>query len=171
MDRSLVGFDVSTYIGFHFAILGLLSWATGLGFLLPSLGPSVFLLATLPDDEMNFPQRVIGGQFIGAVVAAITFHVIVGTTTMGEPIPPLSLLGFRQVISTFLAAMLTTAGMFITDTEHPPAYATTLIISLGFITELSEILVFLLGVLIVVGIHETLGKRFPIWDLPYDQEI
>lgn len=171
MDRSVIGFDVSTYIGFQFAILGLLSWVTGLGFLLPSLGPSVFLLATLPDDEMNFPQRVIGGQFIGAVVAAITFHVIVGTTTVGQPIPPFSLLGLLQVVSTFLAAMLTTAGMVITGTEHPPAYATTLIISLGFITEISEIIIFMVGVLIVVGIHEILGKRFPIWDLPYEQEV
>lgn len=170
MDRSFVGLDVSTYIGFHFAILGALSWITGLGFLLPSLGPSVFLLATLPEDEMNFPQRVIGGQFIGAITAAVVFHVVVGVTTVGEPIPPRSLLGLRQVLSTFVAAMLTTAGMFITNLEHPPAYATTLIISLGFITQLQEIVIFMGGVLIVTGVHETFGKRLPIWNLPYGEK-
>lgn len=135
MERPSIGIYVGTYISFHFAILGALSWFTGIGFLLPSLGPSIFLFATLPDDEMNYPQRIVGGQFIGAISAIIAFQLLVGHPTVGEPIPPRSLLGLRQVLSTFLAALLTTTGMFVTDWEHPPAYATTLIISLGFIND------------------------------------
>lgn len=171
MERPKVGVHVSTYIAFHFAILGALSWVTGLGFLLPSLGPSIFLLATLPDDEMNYPQRIIGGQFIGAISAIIAFEILVGQPIAGDPIPPRSLLGLRQVFSTFLATILSTAGMFITDWEHPPAYATTLIISLGFIDDLEGAIIFFAAVLIVTGTHELFGKRFPIWNLPYQRDF
>ena len=166
-----IGLHVSSYIAFHFAVLGALSWVTGLEFLLPSLGPSVFLLANLPDDEMNYPQRFIGGQFIGALSGIIAFRLLVGDPVLGETIPPQSILGLKQVLSTFFAAMLTTGGMFITDLEHPPAYATTLIISLGFIDSLKEAVVFLFAVLLVSGIHELFGKRLPIWNLPYEREF
>lgn len=170
MDRPETGVNVSSYIAFHFAILGALSWFTGLGFLLPSLGPSIFLLATLPDEEMNYPHRVVGGQVIGVLSGIIAFQLLVGQPVMGEPIPPRSILGLRQVLATFLAAMLTTGGMFITNMEHPPAYATTLIISLGFIDSLKGAIVFFSAVLLVTGVHELFGKRFPIWNLPYQRE-
>lgn len=170
MDRQELGVHVSSYIAFHFAVLGALSWVTGFGFLLPSLGPSIFLLANLPDDEMNYPQRVVVGQIIGLVSGIIAFHLLVGQPAIGEPIPPRSMLGLRQVLATFLAAVLTTGGMFVTNREHPPAYATTLIISLGFVGSLEGALVFLLAVLLVVGVHELVGKRLPIWDLPYQRQ-
>lgn len=166
-----IGIHLSSYIAFHFAVLGALSWFTGLEFLLPSLGPSIFLLANLPDDEMNYPQRVIGGQLIGAFSGIIAFRLLVGDPVLGETIPPQSIVGLKQVLSTFLAAMLTTGGMFITDLEHPSAYATTLIVSLGFIDSFKEAAVFVLAVLLVTGIHELLGKRLPIWNLPYQRKF
>lgn len=170
MDRSAFGLHVSSYIGFHFAVLGAVSWFTGLGFLLPSLGPSIFLLATLPDDKMNYPQRVIGGQVIGALSGIAMFSLLVGHPVGGSPIPPRSILGLKQVVATFLAAMFATGGMFITDLEHPPAYATALIISLGFIDSLKGAVVFFLAVLLVTGVHELFGKRLPLWNLPYHRE-
>ena len=171
MERPSIGAEVSTYIAFHFAILGTLSWFTGLGFLLPSLGPSIFLFATLPDDEMNFPQRIIGGQVIGAISALVAFQLLVGHPITGDPIPPRSLVGLRQVLSTFLAASLTTAGMYITGWEHPPAYATTLIISLGYIHDITGAIVFFAAVLVVTGVHEIFGKRLPLWNLPYQRNL
>lgn len=170
MDRSEFGVHVSSYIAFHFAVLGALSWFTGLGFLLPSLGPSIFLLASLPDEEMNYPQRAVGGQLVGALSGVVAFQLLVGRPVVGAPIPPQSVLGLRQVLATFLAAMLTTGGMFVTDLEHPPAYATTLIISLGFIDTLEGAGVFVVAVLLVVGVHELFGKRLPLWNLPYQRE-
>lgn len=170
MDRSEFGIHVSSYIAFHFAVLGALSWFTGLGFLLPSLGPSIFLLAILPDEEMNYPQRVIGGQIIGALSGIVAFKLLVGQPMMGSSIPPRSVLGLKQVLATFLAAIFTTGGMFITGMEHPPAYATALIISLGFIDSVKGAVVFFLAVLLVTGVHELFGKRLPIWNLPYQRE-
>ena len=168
MARYPLGGGVSTYLGFHLVALGLLSWVTGQPFLIPSLGPSIFLLGTLPDDEMNYPRRIIAGQFIGAVAGFVSFHLIVGGI---EPATPaLSLEVLRQVFSSFAAALLTTFGMYLGDVQHPPAYATTLIVSLGYLTSPFSVAVFLLAVLIMVGIHETIGKRGPIWSLPYEQD-
>jgi CBS-domain-containing membrane protein len=172
MARYPLGGGISMYIGFHLGLLGLLSFLTGQPFLIPSLGPSIFLLGTLPDDEMNFPQRIIGGQFIGAVAGFVSFHLIVGGLSSGvaTPTPALSLAVLRQVLSSFAAALLTTFGMYLADVQHPPAYATTLIISLGLLTSVRGVAVFMLAVLIMVGVHETVGKRGPIWSLPYEQD-
>jgi CBS-domain-containing membrane protein len=169
MARYPLGGGVSTYLGFHLVALGLLSFVTGQPFLIPSLGPSIFLLGTLPDDEMNYPRRIVGGQFIGAVAGFVAFHLIVGGI---EPAvsPALSLEVLRQVFSSFAAALLTTFGMYLGDVQHPPAYATTLIISLGYLTSPFGVAVFMLAVLVMVGVHETIGKRGPIWSLPYEQD-
>jgi CBS-domain-containing membrane protein len=169
MARYPLGGGVSLYLGFHLVALGLLSFITGQPFLIPSLGPSIFLLGTLPDDEMNYPQRIIGGQYIGAIAGFVSFHLIVGGIEAGVS-PAVSLEVLRQVFSSFAAALLTTFGMYLTDTQHPPAYATTLIISLGFLTSPFGVGVFMVAVLIMVGIHEGLGKRGPIWSLPYEQD-
>lgn len=56
MNPSDVGANVASYIAFLLVVLGLISWVTGQPFLIPSLGPSAFLLATLPDDCMNYPD-------------------------------------------------------------------------------------------------------------------
>lgn len=170
MARLDFGFHTSSYMAFHFAILGFLSWFTGLGFLLPSLGPSIFLLSNLPDEEMNYPQRIIGGQIIGGLAGIIAFELLVGQPVTGNPIPPRSLLGLRIVLSTFLAAVLTTGGMFYLNMEHPPAYATTLIVSLGFIESLAGLAVFIGAVLLMALVHEIFGKRLPLWNLPYQRE-
>lgn len=62
---------------------------------------------------MNYPQRVIGGQLIGVISGVIAFQLLVGQPVTGEPIPPRSVLGLRQVLATFLAAMLTTGGIYL----------------------------------------------------------
>lgn len=166
MDDWRLGLVESTYVGFHVLLLGLLSWATGQRFLLPSLGPSVFALSTLPDHEMNYPQRVVVGQFVGVLAGFGAAQLVLGGLAPGSQVPPLSMQGLRQVVATLLAVVGATVGMYVTENQHPPAYATTLIVSMGFITRLTQIVVFLAGVLVVTGVHEA-NKRVGPWDLPY----
>ncbi len=59
--------------------------------------------------------------------------------------------------------------MFATGFDHPPAYATTLIISLGFVDDLKGAVAFFLAVLIVAGAHKLFGKQLSVWDLPYQR--
>lgn len=160
------GLVESTYVGFHVLLLGLLTWATGQRFLLPSLGPSVFALSTLPDHEMNYPQRVVVGQFVAILAGFCATQLLLGGLTAGPQVPPLSMEGIRHVGATLLAVVGTTVGMYATESQHPPAYATTLIVSTGVLTRLTQLLVFLLGVLVVIGVHEA-SKRVGPWNLPY----
>lgn len=171
MDPRSNGLGVSSYVVFHLVTLGVLSWAAGLRFLLPSLGPSIFVLATLPDHEMNFPRRFIAGQFIGAVSAFLVAQLFLSPIGFHPTLRPFSPIILHQVATTFVAVILTTTGMYVTGTQHPPAYATTLIISLGFIGTILDLIVFLFAILVVVVNHELVGKRFPIWNLPYEYEI
>lgn len=171
MDWDSIGLGVGSYIGFHLLLLGLLTWVTGERFLLPSLGPSIFALATLPNHEMHLPRRFVGGQFIGASAAFIATELLLGGLTPGVPTHPFSAAALQQILTTFVAALLATIGMYLTKTQHPPAYATTLIISLGFITNVIEIGVFVVAVLVTITVHEILSNRLQIWNLPYEYEL
>lgn len=170
MPARSYGLGVSSYVAFHLVVLGVLSWVGGQRFLLPSLGPSIFALATLPDHEMNFPRRIIGGQFIGAVSAFLAARLFLAPIAFHSTLQPFSPIVLHQVAATFIAVIVTTIGMYITGTQHPPAYATTLIISLGFLGTVRDLLVFLVAILVVVANHEVVGKRLPLWDLPYEYE-
>lgn len=170
MKRSDIGANVASYVAFLLVVLGLVSWVTGEPFLIPSLGPSAFLLATLPDEEMNYPRRIVGAEVIAAFSGFAAFHAVVGGDVAVTSAQPLSLVALRQVLSTFFAATLTTVGTYATGFQHPPAYATTLIVSLGILTSPRGIGFFMVALLVMVGLHETVGKRFPLWNLPYQRE-
>ena len=165
MSRYRLDLGLSTYIGVHLVVVSLLSWATGTPFLLPSLGPSAFALAT--SDIPDIRRRVVGGQIVGVFVAFISVRLLLGNVNP-DVIEPLSLLGIRQIAATFLSVILATAGMHVTRTEHPPAYATVLIVALGIIDSALAIPVFVFGVLLMVGTHTVLGGRFGVWDPPYE---
>jgi CBS-domain-containing membrane protein len=164
------GFGVGSYVAVILGFLGILTWALGDRFLLPSLGPSMFALATLPDEELHVPRKFIGGQFIGAVAAFIATEVLVGGLAVQGHVQPFSPYVLKQVAASFIAVFLTTVGMHITNLQHPPAYATTLIVSLGFLDSILTLGFFLLAVVLMAGFHEIVGKRLPIWNLPYETE-
>jgi hypothetical protein len=92
----------------------------------------------------------------------------VGGGTAAASAQPLSPVALRQITSTFSAAMLTTVGTYVIGFQHPPAYAATLIVSRGILTSLAGVGFFLVALLVMVGLHETVGKRFPICNLPYE---
>lgn len=170
-DRNeLFGLGIGSYVATHLALLGLLTWALGERFLLPSLGPSIFVLATLPDEALHHPYRFVGGQFIGLASAFVATEVLVGGLATQGHVQPFSPFVLRQVVASLIAVVLTTVGMHATNLQHPPAYATTLIVSLGFLETLTTLGDFLLAVVLMAGIHEIIGKRLPIWDLPYESE-
>lgn len=170
-DRNeLFGIGLGSYVAAHLGFLGLLTWVLGERFLLPSLGPSIFVLATLPDEEFHLPRRFVGGQFIGLAGAFIATEVLIGGLAVQGHVQPFSPFVLRQVIASLIAVVLTTVGMHITNFQHPPAYATTLIVSLGFLETLVTLGSFLIAVVLMAGFHEIIGKRLPIWDLPYEAE-
>ena len=66
----------SLHTGLLVAAVGVLSWATGLPALFPSLGPSAFVLAMFPDGEASDPQRVVGSHVLGVGAGLLTYHLL-----------------------------------------------------------------------------------------------
>lgn len=164
------GVRVSSYVGFLLGTLGLFAWAVGQPLLIPSVGPSAFALATLPEEESNLPRRVIAGQFIGAAVGLLAYFVVVGDSIPLSSTAPFSVTGLRHVAAPFVAVILTTILMYVPDLDHPPAYAATLLMAHGLLNSRAQIAAFAVAVCLLVGAHETVGRRLDIWDLPYPSE-
>lgn len=141
------------YSGMLLTVTGALAWITGRAFIFPSLGPSAFLMATLRQGEAVTGRRVIGGHFIGVVAGLVAYHAIAS----GYQVAPVTAVfdagQLRLVTSGIVAVMLTTAGMLATETVHPPACATTLIVSLGLLSSLVDAGLIVLSICIVFGVH------------------
>ncbi|ELZ10922.1 hypothetical protein C479_08923 [Halovivax asiaticus JCM 14624] len=143
-----------------------LAWLTGLPILFPSLGPSAYVLALFERGESTSPRRVIGGHAVGVVAGLLAYALLAGGADMTTATAPGSIAGLRLGASAVLATTLTAGGMLATDTRHPPACATTLIVSLGLLPTVGEGVLILLAVVVLVVAHrvllatERLGKTY-----------
>ncbi|WP_224333232.1 HPP family protein [Haloprofundus halobius] len=142
-------------------VLGAVALLTGRSFLFPSLGPSAYVLATGIGDADSAPKRVVGGHVIGVLAGMATYHLLASGIVVLQIHEPLSAAGIRLAASATVAVGATTAGMLATDLRHPPACATTLIVSLGLLTQVGEALAIVIAVLLLVAVQRILvrGRR------------
>lgn len=133
-----------------------LAWLSGLPMIFPSLGPSAFVLALFQDSDATSPRRVIGSHAIGVVAGLFAYHLLAGGVSMTAATAPGSIEGLRLAGSAVLATTLTAGGMLASDTRHPPACATTLIVSLGLLSTLWEGTLIVLAVVLLVVAHRFL---------------
>ncbi|RQG94671.1 HPP family protein [Natrarchaeobius chitinivorans] len=154
------------HTGILISTTAVLAWLSGLPLLFPSLGPSAFVLALFQDSDATAPRRVIGGHAIGVVAGLLAYHVLAGGVSMTAATGPASLEGLRLAASGVLATTLTAGGMLATDTRHPPACATTLIVSLGLLSAPLEGALIVIAVAVLVVSHrlllatERIGSRY-----------
>ncbi len=138
------------HTGLLVAVVALAAWLSGLPMLFPSLGPSAFVLATWPRSDASTPRRVIGGHVIGVVAGLVAYHLLAGGAVVTSQPAPGSLTGLGLVASGVLATVLTAGGMLAARVRHPPACATTLIVSLGLLSTLLEGTIVVLSVVVLV---------------------
>ncbi|WP_335999195.1 HPP family protein [Halorientalis halophila] len=147
----------AAYAGALLVVTGGLTWATGEAFVFPSLGPTAYLLATV-HTEIQTARRVIGGHLIGIVAGLVAYHALASGASIVPASPAYSIEQLRLVASAVLSVTLTTAGMRTTGTEHAPACATTLIVSLGLLSTLVEATFVFVSVCLLYAVHLG-GKR------------
>lgn len=146
------------------ALLALLAMVTGTPFVFPSLGPTAFLFFFTPQLPTATPRNTLLGHAIGigcgygALLACGLEHA-----------PPAMATGVdgSRVLAAALSLAATGALMILFKAAHPPAGATTLIISLGIVTRPSylaviEVAVALLTVQAIV-INRLAGLDYPLW--------
>jgi len=156
------GAEAGTYVAVLLAVLGVLAWTTGEAVLLPSLGPSAFVLAAVDDR----PRRVVLGQLVGAAVAFAAVLALADGVAPLLDARPWSLAGGRRIAAALAATVAATAGMYGTNSLHPPAYATVLIVSLGIADAAVDVAAFAAGVLVLAGTHRLVDAYGP-WRPPY----
>jgi CBS domain-containing membrane protein len=144
--------------------MAFVAYVTGEPFVFPSLGPTAFLLFYTPMLPASSPRNTIGGHLIGAAAGYLSL-VVFGLT---DALPALaaSVTGAR-VGAAALSLGLTSGAMVWLRVPHPPAGATTLIISLGILREPQQIAVLMVAVVLLVAqgyvINRLAGIPYPAW--------
>ncbi len=148
----------SLKVGLLLCVPGAIAWVTGRPFIFPSLGPSAFSLVMekKPGDML---RTVIGGHLIGVVGGLLAYYTIAEELDLGNLPPSLSLSLLRLAVSGVISVILTTAGMLAAGARHPPACATTLIVSLGIMATLRDALFIMLAVIIMCAVHRLMPRE------------
>jgi hypothetical protein len=150
--------------GISLAVMAIAAVLTHSRFVFPSLGPTAFLFFTTPTAPSASPRNTVIGHAIGAGAGYFSL-VVTGLTMTG----PALIFGvtWRHVIAAGLSLALTAGFMVLLDVPHPPAGATTLLISLGIMSKPAHlgILMLAVGVLTLqaIIINRFLGIPFPLW--------
>ncbi len=163
----------STFVMGWFALInGVLSigvmaaaaWATGSPFIFPSLGPTAFLFFYTPTAASAAPRNTIFGHFIGA--AAGYLSLVLFDLTDAAPAFETGVSGAR-IGAAALSLGLTSGLMVWFRVPHPPAGATTLIVSLGILRTPSQLAVLMLAVVLLTVqgyvINRLAGIDYPPW--------
>jgi CBS-domain-containing membrane protein len=149
-------------------VCGAVAWVSGHPFLFPSLGPSAYLLAARPTSPASAPHRVIGGHAIGTIVGLGSYTLLASGLTLSALTVPLSIAGLRLGSAAVLSMVLTMAAMVETGLRHPPACATTLLVSLGLLSTLTDAMIMLLAVGLLVCAQQLImivdPRSTPAWD-------
>lgn len=147
------------------ALLALLAVITGSPFVFPSLGPTAYLLFTAPLAQHACPRNTILGHGIG-LICGYGALCVTGMTNMpyGEP----GGVYWPRILAAALSLSATGAFMVLLRAGHPPAGATTLIVSLGIISKPKALVIIEVAVFILVAqglvINRLAGLHYPLWE-------
>lgn len=119
------------------ALTGAVGLATRQPWLFPSLGPTVMLFFESPESPSSRPRNALIGHAVGLLVGVGCFHVL---GLAGLPPAPVGGLTPGYVAAGALSVAITTVVLTLLRTPHPPAGATTLIVSLGILTQPPQLL-------------------------------
>lgn len=145
-------------------ILAVVAMVTDTPSLFPSLGPTAFLLFSTPMLASASPRNTIEGHLIG-VLAGYLSLVLFGL--QDQPATLIEGVSAARVMAAALSLGLTSGVMVVLGRAHPPAGATTLIVSLGFLREPWQLVVLMLAVVLMVvqgfAINRLAGLPYPRW--------
>lgn len=152
------------------ALMSAAALLTGSPFIFPSLGPTAFLLFYTPTAPASSPRNTICGHAIGAASGWISLAIF---GLLDAPPALATHVSASRIGATALSLGLTSGLMVWFKVPHPPAGATTLIVSLSILHEPGQLAVLMLAVTLLVAqamvINRLAGIDFPWWSpLPAD---
>ncbi len=146
------------------ALLAGVATLTHTPFVFPSLGPTAILLFYTPMSPTASPRHTLYGHAIGILSGYGALWV---TGRQHAPATLVQGVDIHHVLAAALSLALTGALMILLKAAHPPAGATTLIVSLGIVTHPFHLLVIELAVALLVlqamVINRLAGLDYPLW--------
>lgn len=146
-------------------IMAAVALVTHSPFIFPSLGPTAFLFFYTPTAPAASPRNTIVGHAIGVVCGYFSL-VVTGLTNA----PPATTVGvtWPRVIAAALSLGLTAGIMVLARSPHPPAGATTLIVSLGILEMPRQLILLMIAVVLLTvqafAINRLAGIPYPLWN-------
>lgn len=145
-------------------LLAGLAMVTHTPLVFPSVGPTAFLLYFMPMAPTASPRNALCGHAIG-IGCGYAALWLMGLESSGSAI--LEEIHWPRVLAAALSLAATGALMILFRVVHPPAGATTLIVSLGFITAPAHLcaieVAVALMVLLAFGVNRLAGIDYPMW--------
>lgn len=146
------------------AIMAAAAFVSGAPFIFPSLGPTAFLLFSTPKNPAASPRNTVLGHLIGSLAGYLSL-VLFGLTAAE---PALSTAVTAPRVGAAAVSLALTSGLMVwLRVPHPPAGATTLIISLGVLREPWQLLVLMVAVVLLTVqgyvINRLAGVAYPKW--------
>lgn len=146
-------------------VLALLALVSRNPFVFPSLGPTAYLLFFSPLAKTSSPRNTIFGHAIGLLCGYGAFVV---TGAGAVPFGAHPGIFWPRVLAAALSLSATGAFMVLLEVSHPPAGATTLIVSLGIISKPRELAIIEVAVFLLVAqalvINRLAGLAYPFWN-------
>lgn len=145
------------------ALMAAAAALTGQPFLFPSLGATAFLLFYTPFSASASPRNTI----VGHLIAVLAGYAALAATGLVQAGPAGDDVTAARVLAAALAFGATSGAMAFFRVPHPPAGATTLMISLGILVQPVHAAVLMLAVILLVGqglaINRFAGIDYPLW--------
>jgi CBS-domain-containing membrane protein len=151
------------------ALVSLIAAATQSPFVFPSLGPTAYLCFFTPLAQASSPRHALLGHGIGLLcgyVALIAAGLVHFQSWQGLH----QGVNLRSVLAAALSLGMTGALMVLFRVSHPPAGATTLIVSLGLVSGIKDLVIIEIAVFLVVAqafaINRLAGLPYSMWEPP-----
>lgn len=146
-------------------LLALLDLITGNPFVFPSLGPTAYLFFFSPMSKASSPRNAIVGHAIGLICGYAAFTL---TGVSGSSVAMYAGMHDPKVLAAALSLSGTGALMVLFKVSHPPAGATTLIVSLGIISQPKDLVIIEVAVVLLTAqaliINRIAGLPYPFWE-------
>jgi CBS-domain-containing membrane protein len=143
------------------------AWVVGEPLVFPSLGATAFLFFETPLAEVASPRNTIIGHVTAIVAAALSlavFGLLDAPSAYVDGVTP------ARVGAVALSVALTGGALRLLRAAHPPAGATTIIVSSGLLAQPEEMLAVAVGVVLLTItcwlLNRALGVPAPAWAPP-----
>ena len=156
--RAFTGSAVALVVAGTVALLTRQPW------LFPSLGPAVMLHVEQPGKPESSPRNTV----IGHLVALLAGYALLELTGLADhPSALVEGVLAPRIVAAAGSLAVTAAVLVLLNAAHPPAGATTLIVSLGLLHTPTQLIIAFGAVLLVTVVdllfNRATGRQMPLW--------